>query len=541
MTTALTEKLDTALPAGQHPTMEAVLRGMFGVEFQLWPPAARPLRVKWKSPPAAGFGPPGGEIHATLFEQAAQPGTDHVIARVGAAEWLVVLPIRGAAELELLASAVIHTSDPDLLVRLVLQARKQIDMQRRLQLLSEERDQLICQITADLEELTFLRRTAEHLSLADMSLDINQLAQVVFPQLREQLHAEAVVLVSAGRDKASCLVGRPVVSVGHNRLDDRACTRLVEQFRDVAVRQPVVRNGCQEAPEFQGIKGLRSFILAPMVRSNSVIAWVLAVNRLYTLGDVSDNSPGHQSSREFGVNEVSLLRSTAAILATHATNIDLFHDKEQLFLDMVRALVNAVEAKDRYTFGHSERVGLYAKHLGASLGLKAKVCQRIYLAGLLHDVGKIAVRDNLLATCQRLDEDEFADIQRHAEEGWGILYGLEALDDVLVGVLHHHERWDGRGYPDGLREDMIPHDARILAVADAYDAMTSDRPYRKALQQEQAEEILRQGAGTQWDPDIVEVFLQIMPETLRIRNNYEPRRPPARRGYAMLRGLDLEV
>ena len=248
-------------------------------------------------------------------------------------------------------------------------------MQRRVQLLSEERDQLICQITADLEELTFLRRTAEHLSLADMSLDINQLAQVVFPQLREQLHAEAVVLVSAGRDKASCLVGRPVVSVGHNRLDDRACTRLVEQFRDAAMRQPVLKNGCQESPEFQGIKGLRSFMLAPMLRSNSVIAWVLAINRLYTLCDVPDNSPRHASCHEFGVNEVSLLRSTAAILATHATNIELFHDKEQLFLDMVRALVNAVEAKDRYTFGHSERVGLYAKHLGAALGLKARVCQ----------------------------------------------------------------------------------------------------------------------------------------------------------------------
>ena len=150
------------------------------------------------------------------------------------------------------------------------------------------------------------------------------------------------------------------------------------------------------------------------------------------------------------------------------------------------------------------------------------------------------MRDNLLANSQRLNDEEFADIQRHAEEGWGILYGLEALDDVLVGVLHHHERWDGRGYPDGLREDTIPLDARILAVADAYDAMTSDRPYRKALPQEKAEEILRQGAGTQWDPEIVEVFLQIMPETLHDADSYEPRRPPARRGYGMLRGLDLE-
>ena len=359
--------------------------------------------------------------------------------------------------------------------------------------------------------------------------------------MREQLHAEAVVLVSAGRDKASCLVGRPVVSVGHNRLDDRACTRLVEQFRDAAMRQPVVRNGCQGSPEFQGIKGLRSFILAPMMRSQ--FGHRVGPGHQPALYPVrrAETSPRHASHHEFGINEVSLLRSTAAILATHATNIDLFHDKEQLFLDMVRALVNAVEAKDRYTFGHSERVGLYAKHLGAALGLKARVCQRIYLAGLLHDVGKIAVRDNLLANSQRLNDEEFADIQRHAEEGWSILYGLEALDDVLVGVLHHHERWDGQGYPDGLREDTIPLDARILAVADAYDAMTSDRPYRKALPQEKAEEILRQGAGTQWDPEIVARFLQIMPETLPSGTATSHASPPPRRGYGMLRGIDLEA
>lgn len=551
MTAASSEKLDTALPTGHYPAIEAALRETFGVEFQLWPATARPLSATQRPAPADSSAPADGSapahVDSGFLERAAQPGTDHVIARMGADQWLVVLPLEGTSHLPLLASAVVRTSDPDLLARLLRQVQKQIQLQRRVQLLNDECDQLIGQIAADSEELTFLHRTAEHLSLADLSLDINQLAQTVFPQLREQLHAEAVVLVSAGRDRSSCLVGRPVVSVGHNRLDDRACSRLVEQFRDAAMRHPIVRTGCQNAPEFHGIRGLRSFILVPMLRSHSVCAWVLAINRLYTLCDVpecdvpecnvSEDSPRHVSCHEFGVNEVSLLQLTAAILAAHAANIDLFRDKEQLFLEMVRALVNAVEAKDRYTFGHSERVGLYAKHLGAALGLKAKVCQRIYLAGLLHDVGKIAVHDNLLANAHSLNDDEFADIQRHAEEGWNILYGLDALDDVLVGVLHHHERWDGRGYPDGLREDTIPLDARILAVADAYDAMTSDRPYRQALPQAKAEAILRQGAGVQWDPHIVATFLRIMPDTLLMRNSYEPRRPPARRGYAMLRGL----
>jgi len=528
MTAASSEKLDTALPTGQYPAIEAILRETLGVEFQLWP------------------APADGDVPAhedrEFFERAAQPGIDHVIARKGADQWLVVLPLSGASHPPLLASAVVRTSDPDLLARLLQQVRKQIQLQRQVQLLSGECNQLISQVATDSEKLTFLHRVAEHLSLADLSLDINQLAQTIFPQLREQLHAEAVVLVSAGRDRNSCLVGRPVVSEGHNRLGDRVCSRLVEQFRDAAVRQPVVHNGCQNAPEFHDIRGLRSFILVPMLRSQGVCAWVLAINRLCPQCDAPEcdvpaDSPRHLSCHEFGANEASLLQLTAAILAAHAANIDLFRDKEQLLLEIVRALVNAVEAKDHYTFGHSERVGMYARHLGAALGLKAKVCQRIYLAGLLHDVGKIAVHDNLLKNANSLNDDEFVDIRRHSEEGWNILYGLDALDDVLVGVLHHHERWDGRGYPDGLREDTIPLDARILAVADAYDAMTSDRPYRQALPQAKAEEILRRGAGVQWDPHVVATFLRIMPDMLLMRKSYQPRRPPARRGYAMLRGM----
>jgi HD-GYP domain-containing protein (c-di-GMP phosphodiesterase class II) len=157
------------------------------------------------------------------------------------------------------------------------------------------------------------------------------------------------------------------------------------------------------------------------------------------------------------------------------------------------------------------------------MGASEAHCNKIYLAGLLHDVGKIGVSDAVLRKPGKLDVDEYEEIKTHAEKGWGILSDLEQLSYVLPGVLCHHETYDGRGYPDKLRGEEIPIDGRILAVADAYDAMTSDRPYRAGMPQEKAEEILRAGAGSQWDPRVVETFLGIMAEIIEIRDNYEPR------------------
>ncbi len=401
-----------------------------------------------------------------------------------------------------------------------------------------ERDSLVHQITADFEELAFLREMTERLALADSGLDTLELAVRLLPELRKRVNAEAVVLVSAGLDNAACLVGRPVVVDGRNVLDDKNCTRLVEKLRDSALLQPAVRNHCSSSPELSNFTGLRSLILTPLKRSKCVLGWLLALNRTHAMVDGPKKSGWRLSRHEFGTNEASLMRSTASVLATHSTNVTLLRDKDQLLFDMVKALVNSIEAKDRYTCGHSERVALYAKHVAAAMGLKARICKRIYLAGLLHDVGKIAIRDAVLSKSGKLDEAEFAEIQQHPDKGWGILIGLQALDDILAGVLYHHERWDGKGYPDGLGGTEIPLDARILAVADAFDAMTSDRPYRKALDQQRATDILREGAGTQWDPEVVGLFLEIIAEVYHIRDTYEPRHAPTRRSLASLALLE---
>ena len=194
-----------------------------------------------------------------------------------------------------------------------------------------------------------------------------------------------------------------------------------------------------------------------------------------------------------------------------------------------RALVNAVEAKDEYTRGHSERVALFACRLGQEIGLDDADCERLYLAGLLHDVGKIAVEDKTLNKPDHLTDEEYKVIQQHPDSGWDILHEVTNLQYVLPGVLHHHEKYDGTGYPDQLAGEDIPLDGRILAVCDAYDAMTSDRPYRKGMPQEKAEKILRESSGSYRDPQLIDAFFRVMPSILGLRNSYQPRRHASRR------------
>jgi HD-GYP domain-containing protein (c-di-GMP phosphodiesterase class II) len=147
---------------------------------------------------------------------------------------------------------------------------------------------------------------------------------------------------------------------------------------------------------------------------------------------------------------------------------------------------------------------------------------------LLHDVGKIAIPDGVLQKPGHLNKDERAIIETHTEAGWRILHELEALRDVLSGVLYHHETYDGNGYPDGLAGEDIPLDGRILAVCDAFDAMTSDRPYRDGMPVEKALEILRNGSGKYWDPKLIDAFLGNIESIKKIRLKHRPRQQAIR-------------
>jgi putative nucleotidyltransferase with HDIG domain len=182
------------------------------------------------------------------------------------------------------------------------------------------------------------------------------------------------------------------------------------------------------------------------------------------------------------------------------------------YVQTIRALTEAVDAKDTYTRGHSERVGIYASKIAREMGFAKQFIERVYIAGLLHDVGKIGIRDAVITKPDRLTPEEYDEIKRHPEIGARILEPVDFLSDIAPCVRHHHEWFDGssRGYPDGLRGDMIPLPSRIILVADTAEAMTSDRPYRKGLALEVVVTEITKYAGSQFDPMVTDAFLRIL-------------------------------
>lgn len=182
------------------------------------------------------------------------------------------------------------------------------------------------------------------------------------------------------------------------------------------------------------------------------------------------------------------------------------------YVQTIRALAEAVDAKDSYTRGHSERVGVYASKIALQLGLRKEMIERVYIAGLLHDVGKIGVPDQIITKPDRLTEEEYKEIQKHPEIGAKILEPVEFLRHIVPCVRHHHEWYDGcqSGYPDRLRGDQIPLPSRVILVADTVEAMTSDRPYRKALTLDKVVSELNKYSGSQFDPTVVQAFLRLL-------------------------------
>ena len=182
------------------------------------------------------------------------------------------------------------------------------------------------------------------------------------------------------------------------------------------------------------------------------------------------------------------------------------------YVQTIGALANAVDAKDSYTRGHSERVGVYASKIARELGFPKEMIERVYIAGLLHDVGKIGVRDYVITKPDRLTPEEYDEIKKHPEIGAKILEPVDFLADVAPCVRHHHEWYDGsdRGYPLRLRGEQIPLPSRIILVADTVEAMTSDRPYRKALPLDAVYAELSKFSGSQFDPTCVDAFLRLL-------------------------------
>lgn len=230
---------------------------------------------------------------------------------------------------------------------------------------------------------------------------------------------------------------------------------------------------------------------------NSIIGLMVAVNRV--------------DRPDFDSTDAKLFNSVANGCAIFIDNGKLFKDLEELFIGSLKALTNSIDAKDPYTRGHSERVAFISQWIAEKIdgdkALGKEEIHKIYLTGLLHDIGKLGIDDAVLRKKGKLNDEEMNAIRKHPSIGAGILGGIKQMRDIVPGVLYHHERADGKGYPTGLTGGQIPLVAKIVGLADSFDAMTSKRTYRDALTVDQAQAEIERGLGTQFDEKVGKIFI----------------------------------
>ena len=406
------------------------------------------------------------------------------------------------------------------LIALTLRERHQSE---ELEELRDENGSFLRQLNEDMEELVFLRNMADRLTLEGMSATSNDLVAYVLPNLGEAAGVEEIHFID-GRGVSPKIIDSWILPGCEEPVEHSIVEKLVCDKGEKAQELPLVINLFDKTADGEKYSGVREFALVAVTTHNTTIGWLAALNR-HVDGERKHEHPVWRlGNNEIGTCEVSLISTAAAMLASYSHNSELLEERESLLLSVVRTLVSAIESRDRYTCGHSERVARYARRLAEEFGYDRDGCRQMYLTGLLHDVGKIGLSDSVLKKPGPLTDEEFAEIKKHPDLGWAILRELEPMDYVLPGVLHHHERYDGKGYPDELKGEETPLEGRLLAVVDAFDAMTSDRPYRQGMSWEKAVEVLLVGSDTQWDADIVAKFVEIIPDILSIQQNY--RRPP---------------
>ncbi|MDX9702611.1 MAG: CHASE2 domain-containing protein [Candidatus Auribacterota bacterium] len=262
-------------------------------------------------------------------------------------------------------------------------------------------------------------------------------------------------------------------------------------------KKPILINDFQHANKIES--SIKSLLMVPLVIHREIIGIICLCNKWNTSKKMVDN---------FSNDDLKLLKSLIAQSAISLENYILFNNMHDLFMHSIKALVAAIEAKDPYTAGHSERVTAIAGLIAQEIGFGAQDQEDLRIAAILHDIGKIGISEQILCSKQRLTDEEFVIIKSHPGKGADILQHVSEFAHLIPGVRHHHERYDGRGYPDGLSGENIPLKARIIAVADTFDAITSNRTYRQKNNFEFAIEEIKKCSGSQFDPKIVEVFLK---------------------------------
>jgi HD-GYP domain-containing protein (c-di-GMP phosphodiesterase class II) len=316
-------------------------------------------------------------------------------------------------------------------------------------------------------------------------------------ELQQVVGLRWMVLQIADHQDNLCLLSGQIFTAGDMPTGKRALKQIGLQLIDELgqITEPVVLDDLSRL-DIPGLDELAHHLLVvPLIREGVPFGLIFGADKL-------DDS--HISSIDS-----KLCSSLASTMSIFLQNAMLYEDMQSMFLGTLHALTSSIDAKDSYTHGHSERVALMSRSLAKAAGLDDFTCERIYVSGLVHDVGKIGVPESVLCKPGRLTFEEFELIKQHPEIGAKILQDIRQMHDLIPGVLYHHERWDGNGYPHRLAGKDIPLFGRVIGLADAFDAMSTNRTYRRALKHEDVMAEIERCAGTQFDPELAKVFLQL--------------------------------
>lgn len=335
------------------------------------------------------------------------------------------------------------------------------------------------------------------------SLDLTVVAALVLKASMKALGADHAALFLADADSGR-LTLNAVRGFSRDELDNIKLLASWEAVNEHLVDrgEAVIMNDIRTNPVFRKKRlpflrerlPISSFLAAPLTKDGTLVGALIVSNR---------KRRGHRFTPE----DRQLLATLSNQVATALLNAALYQRLKELFISTVKALARAIEAKDRYTSGHSERVMRYALAIGKELRLKEESMENLRLASLLHDVGKIGVKESVLLKPGGLVGYEKSQIHRHPAIGAAIVRNVKDAEKIIPGILEHHERYDGKGYPAGMKGRAISLAGRVIAVADAFDALTTDRPYQKGYAPKEAFFEIRKSASHQFDPKVVKAFV----------------------------------
>ncbi len=384
--------------------------------------------------------------------------------------------------------------------------RRSVQRVREIEVGREEAAILTNNLDTTYEELNLLYQISSRLQLPQKPirvcarvgrdvLEVSRAASIGFVLSERGLPA-----VSNGPTEVSPtqeLADRVVqVGVGAPSLEDLDClAESLEIDSPSGARHLLLNDACSRQALGWASGWLKNLAALPLWHEKHLLGVLVAINC--------------EDEGDFTSVDVQLLRAVADRVAAFLENQRLYDGVTDLLMGLLHTLVNSIDAKDPYTCGHSERVAFISRALAHEAGLSPAECERVYIAGLLHDVGKLGVPDAILCKPGKLTVDEFDAMRKHPEIGARILSRVRQIADLLPGVLHHHERMDGRGYPHRLADKGIPLLGRIICLGDCFDAMTTSRTYRAALPLPLALAEIRRCSGTQFDPALAEMFLRL--------------------------------